>query len=403
MALLCVAMWACGGGEAAPGDADGAAAATTDVHIDDAAGCPTWTGALTLGQTPPPADLVQHCRIAGDVTLLGDDADDATLAALRNVRVIEGNLTLSETLVTSLEGLHQLVEVQGDLALLGNRALPDTKGLAALKTVGHALVIRDNDALKRFDAPALEQVTHGVLIADNLTLAALPGLAQVTAVAHSVTLRGNRRLKSLSGLDALVDAGSAGLTLDDNDDLTDIEALGALEKSGAALVVRGHFALPAIKAFKSLFQASEVRIEDNRAALDIDGFGKLQAVQSVHIVGNTKLERVHGFGQVQSLGQIEVRANPALAKLAGFGNAVAAGTLRVVDNDGLTELALAKLQNVTTLTLHGNAALGTFAGLFPLKYIDVFSVCDNANLPQAKVETFLKQLWKPPKTIDSCD
>ncbi len=393
------------GGAAEVGGGGGGGAGATFAVIANEQGCPVAQGPFGLDGAPLPASLAKSCVVEGDLHIIGTPSstpDDAWLAPLLNIRHITGSLIIEDTGVTHLDALGRLREIDGDLILQGNHNLATAKGLAALERIGHDLVVDENSTLKALHTPLLKVVAHGVVIRHNPALESLAGLDRVETVTEAVRIIDNASLVDLSGLEALRDAGGQGLVVAENLRLATVVALAALQKSGIMLEIRANPDLTKISGLQQLRMATVLRIANNAGLLGVDGFSKLDQVQRIEITDNLKLESVQGMSGVQKPTRLEVRGNAALAKLAAFGGATEAAEVAVVDNDTLGQLAFAKLARIGKLELHGNKVLGSMAGFFPTKYVDVLSICDNPQLQQHKIDTFLSQLYKPPLKVDDC-
>lgn len=406
---LALALSACGGEAAGSGatvDAAGSdGAATGFVAIEDATGCPTFSGSVGADGGAPPAALADYCVVAGDVWLIGEPGmplDATQLAPLGNLRAIQGSLIVQGIASADLEALSRLETVGGDVTILDNYQLVSLTGLRSLRTVGHDLVIRGNTALVSLGTDALEAVQSGLLVEGNVSLERLVGLQKIEKLENALRIIDNDRLTDLVGLEGLREVGPGGVTISENIRLAGVDALERLASIGGPLVIRANRDLAKVRNLFDLGAASRVEIAENDNLTAIDTFPKLQKVTEVEIASCGKLEVVHGFSAIAKLEKLVVRDCAVLGKVVAFGKTAEMATVEIHDNDEVTDLDFAALVRVGTLDLRRNDSFASMAGFFTTKYITDFRICDNAKLSQAAIETFLKQLYEPPASIDDC-
>ena len=146
--------------------------------------------------------------------------DDLTLTTQAEVdaydcEVHEGNLTVSGSGITNLNGLSGLTEVQGDLQISGTE-ITDLTGLDNLTSFG-----------------------GGMRITDNLSLTSLTGLDNLTSVGGEMEINNNTSLTSLTDLDNLTSVGE-NLKIIANPSLTNLTGLDNLTTVGGDLDVVGN-------------------------------------------------------------------------------------------------------------------------------------------------------------------
>ncbi|MEW6751673.1 MAG: hypothetical protein AB1505_11965 [Candidatus Latescibacterota bacterium] len=208
--------------------------------------CLLWSGcaddpsgpALGPGQDPA-AETEVHLRGQDDV---------ASLAQRRPTPfTVLGDLIVEGDDVASLEGLENLTEVDGVLAMCRCPALRSLPGLQGLRRVGLGLCIQDNAALSTLEGlEALEEVGLDVTVQGNPALTDLQGLRGLRRTGGPLTVEENPRLTQMAGLGAVTSLG--GLRIQDNPLLMDIEALGGLDTLGGNLLVLDNPLLPTAQA-----------------------------------------------------------------------------------------------------------------------------------------------------------
>ena len=137
-------------------------------------------------------------NLPADFNVQGNVTDVTALAFIERVT---GTMTIRQTPLKDLEGLHNIVTVLGGVGISGITSTADLASLPlALKTVGDALTISGNTNLT------------GIQVLENL------------GNADEVTISSNASLGSLTGLDAVSIASE--LTITNNASLAECEAAG---------------------------------------------------------------------------------------------------------------------------------------------------------------------------------
>ncbi|MEE4172743.1 MAG: hypothetical protein V2I57_00645 [Xanthomonadales bacterium] len=173
---------------------------------------------LILGLAAP--SLARECAFSETKLRSQSDVDEFQLNFLTQTpwvrcTVLVGSLVVEqepgagddfEDPITSLAGLDDIVEVRGQLAIVGNPRLESLEGLENLRRVDGRFGVAHNRALKNLDAlSALELVTD-LNVGFNRELTNLDGLTGLRLdpdVDHSLVIEGNPRLQSVAGLAGL--------------------------------------------------------------------------------------------------------------------------------------------------------------------------------------------------------
>ncbi len=151
----------------------------------------------------------------GDYTI--ENTDD--IAALSGYTEVNGNLIISNTTLTNLNGLEKLTIVNGHLRIKDNDVLNSLNGLESLISVGEGLYIYGNDALTN-----------------------LSGLDNIASVGKSLDIGYNNALTSLTGFENIISVGES-LWISYNDALINLCALYNMNLSGNELVIYNNSAL----------------------------------------------------------------------------------------------------------------------------------------------------------------
>ena len=167
-----------------------------------------------------PAFAASDCSVGGAGIWDGDYRIDTPddLKALSGYTSVTGSLFITDSSLSSLEGLECLIHVGGSLLISGNRSLTSLAGLGRLKSVGMNVGIIFNNSLTSLTGlERLESIGGSVSIITNDSLTSLTGLERLKSVGGIVQIQINRSLTSLTGLERLESiGGDLNITLNRN-------------------------------------------------------------------------------------------------------------------------------------------------------------------------------------------
>jgi hypothetical protein len=265
----------------------------------------------------------------------------AELEALRDHRLVDGDLIVDCPECTSLEPLGCLEEVGKMLSIVGCDRLESLEGLSALRRVG---LLGDNGGLGIgfFFVP---WPTSG-----NARLRTLDGLGPIEAVDGRIDVRKNPELRDLSALSGMSYlAGS--LYVDDNDALASLEDLSELESTRGALHLTDNDALVDLAGLGSFAEASGLNVSENDQLVTLgglDGFWGRSADLAVEIVNNPLLADVTALKNLSgTLRSVSFRGNASLGEVSlGSYVEILSGSLSVADNTTLRSFTVPGLTHV---------------------------------------------------------
>lgn len=107
---------------------------------------------------------------------------EADLLAVQDALIgrVAGNLIISGTSLTNVDGLESILAVDGSVSIMGNAALVDLDGLANLRELGGSLELVDNPLLAGNGFfPALTEIPGDLLVARGARILGMPGLEKV--------------------------------------------------------------------------------------------------------------------------------------------------------------------------------------------------------------------------------
>ena len=130
--------------------------------------------------------------------------------------------------ITNLNGLSQLLAIDGDLKILDNTSLSSLNGLSNVTSVGGDMNIYQNDVLTNFTGlNGLTTIGGFLWVRENSDLVNLAGLENLNAIGGSATIQNNSSLTGLKGLDNLSTIGG-DLLIENNSSLDSLSGLSSL-------------------------------------------------------------------------------------------------------------------------------------------------------------------------------
>lgn len=169
--------------------------------------------------------------VTGNLGIHGDSITN--LDGLADLVVIEGRLNIRDiSTLLELDGLDSLTRVGGDLVVYQNPELKSLGGFAALQEVGGDLELFNNYQATEVTAFQTLQTVGGTLtIRDMVAWSDLNAFPNLTGVAQGLEIRDNNLMLRISGLNRLVEVGG-DLSVMYNSSLTELTGLTQLTTVG---------------------------------------------------------------------------------------------------------------------------------------------------------------------------
>lgn len=288
--------------------------------------------------------------------------------------------------IINLNGLSQLISIEGYLSIGSNAALTSLTGLNSLNSIGQGLSIGSNDALTSLTGlNSLTSVAKGVFISNNPVLTNLTGLSSVTFIGF-INIRNNLTLTSLIGLNSITHVSS--LAIENNAALTNLIGLNSLTSVGntlPGLVISSNASLTSLTGLNSLTSTGRLNIRLNPILTNLTGLNSLTSIGVIlDIHDNSALISLTGLNSLTSVGNsINIYNNYSLTSLEGL-NALTSigGTLRIDNNYFLTSLTGLNNINPNTITnlFIQNSDM--------LSLCEVQSICDYLAIPSNPATIF---------------
>ncbi len=260
--------------------------------------------------------------IQGTCIIWGADITD--LSPLAGITTIDGNLTIGSTdgtlsneLLTSLNGLSGLVTITGRLSIVNCAVLTSVEGLSALETIG-GVTIQNCPQLQSIFFPSL------VSVLGNCNYISLP---QVTVIGDP-NGGGSGGIQSLGG----------GITFEDVPALTDINGLANLTSLGGDLFIIGASSLTNVDAFITLIGIDGcVHLINNPLLTDLSGLESLESVGgNIRFIDNSAITNVDNFVGVTEIGgSLFLDGNTNLIDLTGLSDVINIGDTLLIANNPL--------------------------------------------------------------------
>ena len=290
----------------------------------------------------------------GGVTVR-DNAELTTFDALHGVTTIDGSLDISQNAkLTHLElpNLKSAREVQ-------LYQLPALASLDGLRSMTHVEQLGLSGQLGFSNLKGLEQLTSldALGVRNSTGLVSLAGLDNVTAV-RSIDIY-QSALESLRGLDKVETFQMLDVT--QNDRLTEIGSLNAVNSALASLRIGGNPKLSHLNGFHGLRSTGEILLFSNKALTKLDGFDQLEHLTHDLYVSDNALGSLDGLHALLAVDEnVVIGQEPSLTGLSGLGALqTIGGGLLIAENPALLRVdGLAQLTKLrTSLNIRKNAVL----------------------------------------------
>lgn len=306
-----------------------------------------------------------------------------------NCTHIEGHVSIANypegTLITNIDGLSNITQIDGGLSIYFNLNLTNLDGLSNLTQIGGDVSIFYNPELYSLEGLNNLNTVLGdfklgeyELTVGNFNFQDLSGLNALTQIGGSLVIYGNWSLSSLSGIENLTSIGGA-LVLNDNDNLTDLSALEGLSYIGNGLGIQENNNLTNLYGLHHIDSLNgPLSISGNASITSLSELENLTTIEeSLYIVFNQNLLNLDGLENITSVnGEITIKINNVLEDISGIKNINA--------------------ETINGLTILNNHYLST---------CHVQSVCDYMELPDAIIDISQNATgcYSPEEVEENCE
>lgn len=353
----------------------------------------------------PALEQIESLTITKNALTGNDHIQD--LSPLANLKLISGNLTISELIqLQSLDGLNNLEEVGGKVVIKTNIDLHDIKALNNVHHIGDDVLLAgftNIDLNGTFNS--VETIGGNVKIGSNNINDTLSSFNSLIHIDGDLEILINT-VSVISGFNKLQTVNGSLILNDET--MTHIRGFDRLESIGNELIISGN-SLISINAFANL-----IDIGNNFILYFVQKLKRVNGFSSVeNILGDClftscdSLLSVEGFESLSSIGgDLRFSYNPQLNQIGGFDHVThIGGSLSLDENDNLHNVdafhSLIKidrnlninlcnklsdidffqsLRHIRLLNITNNAELQTLKGLTGVDYINIGVVTNNPNL-----------------------
>jgi len=214
-----------------------------------------------------------------------------------NCTQIEGNVTISGSNITNLNGLSIVTSIEGKLQISDNASLNSLTGLESLTSIGGNIELESNDTLTSLTGlEGLTSIGGDLYISDNNALNSLNGLEGLTSIEWSLQIYYNDALTSLTGLEGIPSIGG-DLHIINNVTLTSLTGLEGLTTIGGSLIIGdwdygGNASLTSLTGLEGLTSiGGNIELESNDALTSLTGLDNIDAgsINDIYIKNNESL------------------------------------------------------------------------------------------------------------------
>ena len=311
-------------------------------------------------------------RIAGNVTISGSTITN--LDGLKYLKTIDGSLKISgANQLQSLAGLENLDSLYGNFMLNSNPALNSLEALASTSYIGGDVEIVNSPSLVNLKGISVDSIMGSLILQGDHSLTDLSGLESVTYIGRNFRLSSNHGFKNLSG--ALRLAKLAGtFTVENNINLTSFGKL-PVDSIMGNVVIAYNSNLSDFMGLDSLrYIKGDLIVSRNSNMEDVRGLNELRMIGgNVEIGYNNAIKNISGLTSLMSvIGGFKLNGNNALVALDGL------QSLRIISGDFILDAnpalpllpALKALHSIEgNMTISANIALLTLSGFGSLQYL----------------------------------
>lgn len=157
--------------------------------------------------------------IEGDLNI--NWSDITSLTGLNVLTKIEGDLSIHQnSMLNTLSGLQNIDSIYGSLCICSNDSLINLSGLNSITSIGKSVVISDNELLENLNGiNNLTNISSYIKIIENPSLTSITGLENLNSISGFLAISNNPALLSLNGLDN-INQGISDLEISDNHSLS---------------------------------------------------------------------------------------------------------------------------------------------------------------------------------------
>lgn len=312
----------------------------------------TFNGNLSINTETDIQALDGICMVNGQILI--SNSQLTSLAGLDSLKIITGNFRIeNNALLLDLTGLENLIEVGGDLSITFNQSIESLTGLDRLRYIRGTHMISWNQALQSFT-----------------------GIDNLTTIDKSFYVQSMPLIENFEGFNKLKNIGET-FSISSLTGLTSFTGLESLEYIGERLQI---ISVGNIQNFHPLSNLHTIRrglhFSNISGVTDLSGFENANmnfSNSNITIESLPDLQDLTGLDNVTDINQISLNHNPSLSSLSGLENLtrIRGGGLRLSNLPELTDIsALSSLNRIDgMLTIINTGSITDFMPLINLQQI----------------------------------
>lgn len=232
-------------------------------------------------------------RVDGGFEISGPDITN--LEGLSQIEIILGHLRITNTSITSFQGLHNVDSIYSNVEIVTNNLITNFAGLESLTYIHGYLVIFGNEALINLEGSnSLDRIRIRLIIEENAQLQTLSGLNSLEYIGENFWVSNNPSLINFEGLNNLDTVGNYFLI--SNNGIVNLNGLDSLRVVENNLTVVNNPNLVSFEGIKSLEYVQILSILQNPVLQNLSGLGSfLEIDDDIDIVGNPMLTTLSGL------------------------------------------------------------------------------------------------------------
>lgn len=209
-----------------------------------------------------------------------------------NCTVIEGDVRILGNDITNLDGLSNIISINGHFDIWMNPSLTNLLGLSSLTYIGDFLFIKDNPILGSFTGlNNLITIDGSLGVEMNTQITSFEGFESLTTIGGYFDITLNENLQNFSGLDNLNSIGD-DLSINANNSLVSLIGLESLSSSVTHIMLGWNTLLTDLTTLQNITSISvTLSITHNDVLADLSGLENinLDAMQYLYIKENPLL------------------------------------------------------------------------------------------------------------------
>lgn len=254
----------------------------------------------------------------GDTLLLRNNDNLESLDGLDELRVISNGLYIEwNRSLRTVEFQHEIDLSSGPIFLYWNTALESMAALRNLSSLDGDLRIAGAVINDLFDLSNLRSVHGNVFIeaCDNLT--SLDGLENLSEVSGQLTVRKNQNISNIRSLSNITSLES--LFVGQNTNLADLTGLHNIEYIRGGLYINRN-GIVNLEGLNSLKQIGSLRIQYSHNLRDFSGLDSLRIIDGFfYIENNSRIRNFEGLNGLAFIcGDVRIIGNDSLLNFAGL-------------------------------------------------------------------------------------